>query len=1185
MENVSDGHPSEESVTGENDEDVAMANFPPVEGSVNEEPPAAQPLESDDKGKDETEEQNAPINVNGENSTEENKSDDQDSSDCDALVIDESAHTKKTKHEVKSKSPRKTSDDVEVAHTNPYFQESLFELSQLHHNNHATANEDDSSNAEIKTNVCKAHRRQQDRKKKPGNHQLREYAQYLGLQPTVQFKCSKCKQAGFSSLATLNEHHVQCNAEAPAASEGTNCTNSVPSTNFRVTRKVYLCSACGTYYENWNLFLHMREVHKRFICLYCLGMFSQPEKLSQHLMVKHNCVPGYRNTLDDFLELYKEPCFLMCCDCERVFSEQENFFNHVCVSVPKNNKCTNNHKHSNKQVKQVKGHVEHITGDAANSNGQTQNVQAVESEVDADSVDMEQDSTENLKTTVEHNLQEESAQVMETKDSEERKDSHELSDTDQPGTATESDKADIKLDELDLDQNSSIESKFELSDVNINEDSVDNAIENPVVSEDSNYKLLIEEDTRKVPKVTLKLPKSSVFAEPPAEEMEQKETMDVEQSMTTQNFSENVSNENKESLQLAGETPLQTAGPDIPIVELELEQPLDKFDIKELLRKCLRETVPVCIYCNHARKIAVNGKYLGTHAIAEHRFSAIVNSITAEELIPESFNNRIKESFPELEKIYFNLDDNANEEGVTFSHIFECFQCRFSTTVHKELYLHNRKSHAKTILLCIMCKSNFYSYSELICHLCPGYYLPGSEIHFRCCLCVSDELPSAFRLMVHLRKRHNVCDVCLEMCHNQSRLSNHVWKHKLHHFCYRCGIAYRNKPDITKHLFWKHGTESVLCKKCLQKKWPHVYHFCIPPSSFTCEECNLSFARAVSLKVHKRLHSDEKPHQCTIDGCTERFISKKLLLKHEFKHREPPEQESLVVETIKDVLEDNKAAETDNLPGDGENDEKVNEEKPLEKPKPKVDVYDLPALNLSESDTSDSETEPEKPKMSEIQMPSFENDIKQPVETATKTDEETGKELEPQEKPAPVIENIWDDFKNYQANKEKLDNPLSDQPESPEEEKENLAEIVMKDHDYYVDEPSTFDTINEIPPEGVETAHSIDHDYFSPTHVSIGSPQKIEDLGSQSPKKITSPKKRTNSSSDSSSDSDSSSCSCGSNCSCSSSSSSSSSDSSESDSSTSEGRRRQQLRREKKKERVTKSKEAEADIAEKGIYL
>lgn len=479
----------------------------------------------------------------------------------------------------------------------------------------------------------------------------------------------------------------------------------------------------------------------------------------------------------------------------------------------------------------------------------------------------------------------------------------------------------------------------------------------------------------------------------------------------------------------------QVAGADIPIIELELEHPLDKFEIRALIQRCLNATVSICIYCNHARKIAVNGKQLGLHAIAEHRFSAVVNSITAEELIPESFNSRIKDSFHELENIYFNLETSAPEEAITFSHVFECFQCRYSTTVHKELYLHNRKMHAKTILLCIMCKSNFYSYSELVCHLCPGVYVLDSEVGFRCCMCVSDDLPSAFRLMVHLRKRHHACDVCLELCNNQSRLSNHVWKHKLHHFCYRCGIAYRNKPDITKHLFWKHGTESVLCKRCLNKKWPHVYHFCMPPATFTCEECNLSFSKAVSLMVHKRLHIEEKPHACTIEGCEEKFISKKLLAKHEFKHREPEEQPVIVDDVASHNDETDTAVDT-------------NKSEEVEKPQiiPK-DIYDLPELNLSESDSSDSETEAAKPSVDKVAPSILDGTPVLSMDTdAVKPSEDTLLE------PAPILENIWDNFKNYQASKEKTDNML------PEPERCEILEDIPRHY-----EPSELlDFVNKV---------------------------------------------------------------------------------------------------------------------------
>nr|CAD7452566.1 unnamed protein product [Timema tahoe] len=468
--------------------------------------------------------------------------------------------------------------------------------------------------------------------------------------------------------------------ESTSSVESNICVNDPSvSTNFRITRKVYLCSACGTYYENWNLFLHMREVHNRHICLYCLSMFSQADKLATHLGNKHSLPESVFVSPEQFHAEFKGPCFLMCCKCEQMFKEEK-------VEEPSDN--------------------------------------------------------------------------------------------------------------------------------------------------------------------------------------------------------------------------IQIAGEDTPLLELILEQSLDKMTTHDLLKESVKVSCISCVYCNHAKKIAVNAKQLSLHLLAEHRFSPVLYFDISEPVEVEGFVPKLKTAATELQNMFLNTDtyDSSNKDlSRPYDRTYECFHCHFLTTSHKELYLHNRKMHQKTILLCIMCKSNFYSYSELLCHLCPGIYLPDSNINFRCCLCAVDGLPSAFRLMVHLRKRHNACDVCLETTGDQQKLSNHVWKHKLHHLCYRCGIAYRNKPDITKHLFWKHGTESVLCKKCLQKKWPHVYHFCIPPNAFVCEECNVSFSKAVALKVHKRLHVGDIPYAC--EKCEERFISRSLLKKHMKKHE--PTSEETVKDKPENVVADN----------------------------------------------------------------------------------------------------------------------------------------------------------------------------------------------------------------------------------------------------------------------------------------
>lgn len=338
------------------------------------------------------------------------------------------------------------------------------------------------------------------------------------------------------------------------------------------------------------------------------------------------------------------------------------------------------------------------------------------------------------------------------------------------------------------------------------------------------------------------------------------------------------------------------ANEDVQTLEISLNEGLDKVPIVKFMKICLKASIPFCLYCNHARKIVVNGRALATHFITHHRFHAMVESITAEELHPEKIVDKLESCIDELKPCYFNLEtfDNQDEEKkeghVTISHdkLYECFQCRFQTPIQKELYLHNRKMHQKSIINCLMCKMSFYSYSELLCHICPGVTNKQGflDYKFYCCLCNLDNIPSAFRLMVHLRKKHYACDVCLEKCSDQSKLSSHVWKHKLFHLCYRCNISYRNKADIMKHLFWKHGTEGIECKKCLQKKWPHLYHFCAPPAAFTCTHCEMSFARAMALNVHMRLHEDGAKYACTEIECEKKFVSRKLLLRHLERHQQ-----------------------------------------------------------------------------------------------------------------------------------------------------------------------------------------------------------------------------------------------------------------------------------------------------------
>ncbi|XP_047527497.1 uncharacterized protein LOC125064477 [Vanessa atalanta] len=1192
--------------------------------------------------------------------------------------------------------------------------------------------------------------------------QLKEYAQSLGLQPMVKFKCRKCCSMSFKTLAMLKEHQLVCRAQAkepalsPEAAPNTECNAGGPS---RVTRKVYLCSACGTYYENWNLFLHMREVHNRHICLFCLGMFSKAEKLSSHLTNKHNVQEFNYDSKDEFCKVYNGTFYLMCCACDEICSEKDDYFNHDCnnikpkpvpVLISKNLIKTNNAKFvktgneattngpptiakdvlkpviDKKETSEPK--PETITSQTQKHDMNINSFDVVNSDTSISSENSEstaKDTSSTLDSTLGINsssTKPPSSPIDHLTDNKEPITTYVPNGNEPSEQSDESDSPDaidhhVPISEYTLskpkepsppppqpqEKEKECGIKLKLSLNNANSPVIINSTVDPTIGQqyankppsrnrrppkryekdkppdqgtaikppsikmticdkadspfvkttiiennkETTLKTLVNnnietlnktpefkpENTIKstiydnkledvntlnrVPKLTVRVPKEfldknsssdyssdsdvgeklnimeNIDTEPKPfeskeessdlatsvlspvhvdEHTEKKEDQELEEKkvqikneiiMNLEPKEEPVDENTTEDINVE-EAVDAAVTDDIPITELTLDRPIDKYPLKDLLKVFLASTVLNCTYCNHVRKIAVNCEQLALHMVAQHRFSATVDSITAEELMPETIKAKVKAGAEELFSIYINLDsyDSIDKcETVQHNQMFECFQCYFKTSVHKDLYLHNRKMHQKTILLCVMCKNNFYSYSELLCHLCPGTYDSEYEIKFRCCFCNVDNISSSFRLMVHLRKIHHTCDVCLEFCQSQARLSNHVWKHKLHHLCYRCGIAYRNKPDITNHLFWKHGTESVLCKKCLQKKWPHVYHFCTPPAVFVCDECTLQFSRAVCLKVHKRFHSEEFPHLCTEEGCTEKFVSRKLLNKHLDGHRKKIITEDLTEEKPPVLNEPSTDNVKEPIPVIDLVDEKIKEEAgtaenktdneteqtPKKSKKKKVKDKDallldvnLPALNLSESDSSDEsdsgvsqpkdETSQDKPKdeapeeepESIIKLESNAADVEMPPKVETKS------ELIEEDKPSEQqVLDIWDNFKKYQAKVEK-------QKEKTPPLVPIRKHVCESDHDYCL----------------IPTDLNGEDDIFN----------------SDKKKNKKSPKKRhgdLSSSSSSSSDSDSS-CSCGSNCSCSSSSGSSSSSSSDSDSSDDSGNEKKKNKQQKK---------------------
>ncbi|XP_014280266.1 uncharacterized protein [Halyomorpha halys] len=902
-----------------------------------------------------------------------------------------------------------------------------------------------------------------------------EYAQYLGLQPIVKFKCSNCGMSTFQTMSALNTHQVECKKNGKLISHSSEISHppDVNSANIKLTRKVFLCSTCGTYYENCDLFLHMREFHRRYICLYCLFMAQSPEVLQEHLKEKHNITNQTYMSLEELQKHSPQSFFLLCLRCDRVFTEMDDSVNH---------KCNNKHSSDLEHGLFKKPRTDNIS--ILESSNEISNL----SVTDMSRYKASQILTKEVNTNKSNNSPHIAHDICYIE--EENNESINVDITEKPMEVdSESNKngshdITFEAENLQLKVPSGIEIKplvpGEKTNFERNEANRSSIEIFPITTEPYKKKIKLIKKTKKVIKKTIKkkppnvlkikavtesalnilptpetketevepqvnlppVPETIEHDSPPRIEVTQpdpplqvpslcNEMPEIKRSLSQEVFKiklpgeidsdgesddshklslvvdENTNNSDSE-FRRNNETPengsdsskedksqsknsgnldsneITLAREDVATMALTLDDKIENVPIQAVVKECVRTSCLSCNYCRHACKIAVNGKQLALHLLSEHRYTPVKNE-THDDVV-----RKISGCLDQLENMYFNTETYDSSD--TSIHIpydqeknYDCFQCSYVSSSHKDLYAHKKKCHTKSLLLCIMCKSNFYSYSELICHICPGSYFAKVQFHnvdliFRCCFCRLDTIPSAFRLMVHLRKSHHTCDICLEMCSDQQKLSTHMWKHKLNHLCYRCGIAYASKPDITKHLFWKHGTESVLCKKCLQKKWPHVYHFCIPPTSFICEECNTSFSKAVALKVHKRIHGNDYPYSC--DQCEKKYVSKKLLSRHIERHNaiaqrkekmlNSPQEDKEEIINVTDLNDGKECSQNENSDANKETDgkdkgHKKHKKERERKEKKVVDVYDLPPLNLSsESDSSDEEEVSKKSSSKEV---------------------------------------------------------------------------------------------------------------------------------------------------------------------------------------------------------------------------
>ena len=294
-----------------------------------------------------------------------------------------------------------------------------------------------------------------------------------------------------------------------------------------------------------------------------------------------------------------------------------------------------------------------------------------------------------------------------------------------------------------------------------------------------------------------------------------------------------------------------------------------------------------CRLCYQSRSVAVDATALLTHLGLKHDPDAVLEALHGEN--PAACATRIRKHCRDIrmKEILFRYTETLEE----FNGIYRCCYCVDKVCLtYAELSGHIESAHGSKTFTCQLCESVFINYGSYLCHVCYGpKTAQPKKPYFGCRVCGKQDLSSYFDYQFHFRKAHNVCEICLATTGSQEELYQHCRLHFQELMCMKCFLTYDDALGFSKHLFNKHEEEHKVCKVCHDKTWPHVYHFCGIQTGtgreghHVCEVCEERFADFRKYRVHLRTHTGANPYLCNAANCSNSYISRQLLWKHQVR--------------------------------------------------------------------------------------------------------------------------------------------------------------------------------------------------------------------------------------------------------------------------------------------------------------
>jgi len=248
--------------------------------------------------------------------------------------------------------------------------------------------------------------------------------------------------------------------------------------------------------------------------------------------------------------------------------------------------------------------------------------------------------------------------------------------------------------------------------------------------------------------------------------------------------------------------------------------------------------------------------------------------------------------------IYEHFDKNLTSDSV----FYKCYVCSFAYKNLKEVRAHFNESHPDVKMnYCKLCRYRLTS-SENVDHFARNHAEDLKRVEKFCCNLCKKEFKKMGTAKMHFVNSHRKKDLKKKSSFKcQFTLCNKVFDNKedrkMHHIfahpdekmftCKSCPLKFSTKSSLSSHnIIHKNVVNTCeFCSKTFLRRDSFKEHLLIHSDTrLKCSFCEKLFVQRSNLVRHERIHLQEKPYQCTFEGCGKTFSDKGACTSHEKVH-------------------------------------------------------------------------------------------------------------------------------------------------------------------------------------------------------------------------------------------------------------------------------------------------------------